>query len=165
MADENPLKVGSLSGGLTDAPGFRSKALASPDLRDGSVYDCPPELHLALEVALATGRPLLIRGEPGTGKSSFAAYVARNFNWRYYEHCITSATQSQDLLWRFDAVRRLADAQSRTRGRGGHPIDDLTISSPARFGGPSIEPLHSNVAGASARPRAPSQARLGVGRQ
>jgi MoxR-like ATPase len=64
-------------------------------------------------VALTTGRPLLLRGEPGSGKSSLAAFVARSMGWRYYEHVVTSATRARDLLWRFDAVRRLRDAQAR----------------------------------------------------
>lgn len=83
----------------------------SPDPRDGRVYVHDDHLRLATEVALATSRPLLLRGKPGTGKSSFAAYVARRLGWRYYEHVCTARTQAQDLLWRFDAVRRLGDAQ------------------------------------------------------
>jgi len=56
--------------------------LDAPDRRDGRVYVCDAKLKLAIEVALATGRPLLLRGEPGSGKSSLAAYVARNLGWR-----------------------------------------------------------------------------------
>ena len=102
-----------LSGTLSSLPLPAGSGLESPDRRDGLVYRCPPVLHLALDVALATGRPLLVRGEPGTGKSSFAAFVARNLGWRYYEYAVTSGTEARDLLWRFDAVRRLADAQAR----------------------------------------------------
>jgi MoxR-like ATPase len=87
-----------------------------PDRRDGLIYDYDEPLKLAVEVALATGRPLLLRGEPGSGKSSLAAYVARNLGWRYYEHVVTAATRAEDLLWRFDAVRRLSDAQVRKEG-------------------------------------------------
>ena len=82
------------------------------DRRDGAVYQMSSELHLAVEVALTTGRPLLLRGDPGTGKSSLAPYVARRLNWRYYEFVTTSKTVATDLQWRFDAVRRLADAQA-----------------------------------------------------
>jgi MoxR-like ATPase len=85
---------------------------AMPDRRDGSVYVMPDEVALAIEVALVTGRPLLLRGEPGSGKSSLAPYVARERNWRYYEEVVTSRTQPRDLLWRYDSVRRLADAQA-----------------------------------------------------
>jgi MoxR-like ATPase len=91
----------------TDIP-----APAAPDRRDGRVYVVPPDIRLAVNVALATGRPLLLRGDPGTGKSSLAAYLARQLGWRYYELVVSSRTQTQDLLWSFDAVRRLADAQS-----------------------------------------------------
>jgi len=99
--------------GGTQTPASAGETLAQPDSRRGLVYRLPPELHLAVEVALTTGRPLLLRGEPGTGKSSLAPYVARCLGWRYYEYVVTSATMASDLLWRFDAVRRLADAQAR----------------------------------------------------
>jgi len=86
-------------------------ALDAPDRRDGRVYLLPPEVALAVKVALVTGRPLLLRGEPGSGKSSLAAYIARQRGWRYYEHIVTSRTDAQDLLWSFDSVRRLGDTQ------------------------------------------------------
>jgi MoxR-like ATPase len=86
----------------------------TPDHRDGRVYAITENLALAVDVALATGRPLLLRGEPGSGKSSLAAYVARQRGWRYYEHIVTSRTEARDLLWTFDAVRKLADAQNRS---------------------------------------------------
>ena len=96
---------------MTTQPGL----IAGADRRDGAFYVMSDELELAVEVADATGRPLLLRGEPGSGKSSLAPYLAQVRKWRYYEHVITSRTQTTDLLWSFDAVRRLADAQL---GRG-----------------------------------------------
>lgn len=98
--------------GEAPAPASPKAALAQPDSRRGTVYRMPPELHLAVEVALTTGRPLLLRGEPGTGKSSLAPYVARRLGWRYYEHVVTSASMATDLLWHFDAVKRLAHASA-----------------------------------------------------
>ncbi|MER5486262.1 MoxR family ATPase [Streptomyces sp. NPDC002812] len=93
-----------------------------PDRRDGLIYVMPSDLSLAVDVALATGRPLLLRGEPGSGKSSLAPWVARERGWRYYEHVVTSQTRARDLLWTFDAVRRLADAQADRRpGRSRAP--------------------------------------------
>jgi len=89
-----------------------SQHVDQPDLRDGSVYVCPPGLVTAVKVALVTGRPLLLYGAPGTGKSSLGAYLARNLNWRYYEHVVTARTEARDLLWRFDLVQRLADANA-----------------------------------------------------
>lgn len=94
--------------------------LTQPDRRDGAIYEMTGRLHLAVEVALTTGRPLLLRGEPGTGKSSLAPYVARRLGWRYYEHVVTSQTGASDLLYRFDAVRRLGDAQLPDRLRPDH---------------------------------------------
>lgn len=106
-------------------------ALDAPDRRDGRVYIMPSDVDLAVEVALATGRPLLLRGEPGSGKSSLAAYVAAHRQprpWRYYEHVVTSRTQARDLLWTFDSVRRLADAQ--TSGHRGEATSDSEYVEP-----------------------------------
>jgi MoxR-like ATPase len=82
------------------------------DTRDGSVYVYDEDITLAVRVALATGRPLLLLGPPGSGKSSLAAYVARAMNWNYFEQVVTSRTKAQDLLWTFDVVRRLRDAHA-----------------------------------------------------
>lgn len=82
--------------------------------RDGDVYVFGEDerIVLAVNVALSTGRPLLIYGPPGCGKSSLAPNVARILRRRYYEEVISSRTEAQDLLWTFDAVRRLRDAQA-----------------------------------------------------
>jgi MoxR-like ATPase len=80
----------------------------------GYVYDAKGRIALGVNVALATGRPLLVRGRPGSGKSSLAADVAQRLGWRYYENTITSRTQARELLWSFDAVRRLSDATAES---------------------------------------------------
>ncbi|MGH3913431.1 MAG: AAA family ATPase [Pseudonocardiaceae bacterium] len=113
-----PLAYRSLLGPLSDDPDLWQEVQGRRDLsdgRDGAVYAIGDELRLVVDVALATGRPLLLRGEPRSGKSSLAAYIARNLGWRYYEHVVTSTTTAEDLLWRFDAVRRLSDAQAQRR--------------------------------------------------
>jgi MoxR-like ATPase len=81
------------------------------DRRDGALYVYGEEIILAVNAALATERPLLIEGPPGSGKSSLAPHIARVLGWWYYEQVITSRTSAQDLLWEFDALRRLNDAQ------------------------------------------------------
>lgn len=82
------------------------------DRRDGLVYVYDDDIVLAVNVALSVKRPLLIRGASGSGKSSLALNVARFFKWRYYEVVISSGTQARDLLWQFDTLRRLSDAQA-----------------------------------------------------
>ncbi|WP_410628062.1 AAA family ATPase [Amycolatopsis sp. cmx-8-4] len=69
-------------------------------------------LVLAVNVALATRRPLLVRGRPGTGKSSLARNVAMHLRWRFYPRTVSSRTRAQDLLWEVDEVARLSDASA-----------------------------------------------------
>ncbi len=87
----------------------------SPDDRSGDIYLEDERLRLVTEVAIVARRPLLIRGEPGSGKSSYAPFAARNLNWRYYEYTVTGRTEAKDLLWRFDALARLRDAQAQVK--------------------------------------------------
>ena len=65
----------------------------------------------AVNTALAAQRPLLVRGEPGVGKTQLAEAVAIELQRAYYPFTVDSRTESRDLLWRFDAVARLAQAQ------------------------------------------------------
>jgi MoxR-like ATPase len=81
-----------------------------PEAENGA-YVYPPELVRAIRVALATDRPLLLRGKPGTGKTTVAVDVARLLGANYYAEVVTSRTEARDLQWRFDAVLRLAEAQ------------------------------------------------------
>ncbi|MEU7477838.1 MoxR family ATPase [Lentzea sp. NPDC042327] len=82
---------------------------------DGKRYVRPPGLDLAVRVATATSRPLLLFGAPGSGKSSLAKNIAYRDDLRYYEHVVTARTSARDLLWSFDSVRRLGDAQLKVR--------------------------------------------------
>ncbi|HEX8704519.1 MAG TPA: MoxR family ATPase [Myxococcaceae bacterium] len=94
------------------SPGARA---LSEEQRVARQYEERDEIVLAVSAALVTQRPLLVYGPPGSGKSSLAGFVAEVLGWRYYEHVITSRTQAPDLLWSFDAIRRLSDAQARKR--------------------------------------------------
>ena len=82
----------------------------------GYVYDAAGRIELAVNVALVTGRPLLVRGRPGTGKTSLAADVAARLGWRYYFHTVTSRNSSAGPPWTYDAVRRLSDASGGAAG-------------------------------------------------
>jgi MoxR-like ATPase len=78
--------------------------------REGQIYIYDVETELAINLALATKRPLLVRGPSGSGKSTLAKNVAFIKGWRYYETVMSSRSSAEDLQWRFDAVRRLSDA-------------------------------------------------------
>ena len=65
----------------------------------------------ALNAARAINRPLLIRGEPGIGKSQLAKAAAVALERTYIPFVVNATTEAQDLLWSFDAIARLADAQ------------------------------------------------------
>jgi MoxR-like ATPase len=91
---------------------FRATSLSPRrgDGRDGQNYVATDEINLAVNVALATSRPLLVEGPPGCGKSSLAKFAAEVLGWRYLEFVVTSNTEAQDLQWHFDALQRLNDA-------------------------------------------------------
>lgn len=86
--------------------------LAAQDHLDESVHQWSrPEID-ALMLAVASRRPLLVRGEPGTGKTQLARAAATHLGWALDAVTIHARYEPQDLMFRFDAVRRLADAQS-----------------------------------------------------
>jgi len=106
-----------------EAQVFGGGGSAAGDRHDGSVYVYDQEIVLAVNVALATSRPLLVRGPSGSGKSSLARNVARFLGWRYYEDVISSRTQARELLWRFDTLRRLNDAQAQRLKEDVHYVE------------------------------------------
>ena len=69
------------------------------------------ELALAVNAAVALERPLLIKGEPGTGKTQLAYEVARHLGAPLYTWHIKSTTKAQHGLYEYDAVARLRDGQ------------------------------------------------------
>ena len=66
---------------------------------------------IAINAALAAERPLLVRGEPGTGKSQLARAAAEGLGRALVARTVDARTESRDLCWSFDAVSRLAQAQ------------------------------------------------------
>ncbi len=98
------------------APAAQQKARGmSPDSDNEDAaaprYVYSDRIIIAVNVALATKRPLLIAGPPGSGKSTLARHVATVNGWRYLQQVVTSRTQAEDLLYRMDALQRLNDAQ------------------------------------------------------
>ena len=93
----------------------KTQRQASPrlgDQREGHVYVYDKAIVLAVNVALATSRPLLIYGPSGSGKSSLARNIAHFKKWRFVDRVITSRTQARDLLYDVDLLKRLHDAQA-----------------------------------------------------
>ena len=66
---------------------------------------------LAVRAAQIAKRPLLVRGEPGTGKTQLARAVAQANGWAFVPKAVTGLTELEDLFWHYDAVDRLAEAQ------------------------------------------------------
>ena len=66
----------------------------------------------AIRAALAAQRPLLVRGEPGAGKSQLARAAAEVLGRLFITEVVHTRSESQDLQWRYDAVGRLGDAQA-----------------------------------------------------
>jgi MoxR-like ATPase len=80
---------------------------------DKSFHIFDEESAFAIEMALATGRPLLVRGEPGSGKSQLARAAAQELDRYFISESITAATVGKDLLWKYDPVARLSEAQAQ----------------------------------------------------
>lgn len=65
----------------------------------------------AIKSAMAANRPLLVRGEPGIGKTQLAQAAAIDLSRPLVSLSVDSSTDSRELMWTFDAVQRLAEAQ------------------------------------------------------
>ena len=74
-------------------------------------YVATPDLMLAVNAAITLKRPLLIKGEPGTGKTMLAEEVAAALNMPLLQWHVKSTTKAQQGLYEYDAVSRLRDSQ------------------------------------------------------
>jgi len=74
-------------------------------------YIASEDLKLAVDAALNLEKPLLIKGEPGTGKTMLAVEVAESLGMRLIEWHIKSTTKATQGLYEYDAVSRLRDSQ------------------------------------------------------
>ena len=79
--------------------------------RGTDAYLTSPELESAVNCALALERPLLVRGEPGTGKTQLADALARALGLSLIHWPVKSTTKAQDGLYVYDTVQRLYDAR------------------------------------------------------
>ena len=74
-------------------------------------YVATRDLMLAVNAAVTLGRPILIKGEPGTGKTQLAAEIAKVMDRPLLQWHIKSTTKAQQGLYEYDAVARLRDSQ------------------------------------------------------
>ncbi len=81
-------------------------------------YVASDELQKAVSRALYLRRPLLLEGEPGCGKTRLAYAVAYELGYPLFPAYIQSTSRARDLLYTFDALRRLYDIQETTKSGG-----------------------------------------------
>jgi MoxR-like ATPase len=74
-------------------------------------YIATDDLMMAVNAAVTLGRPLLIKGEPGTGKTQLAQEIARALGRPMFEWHVKSTSKAQQGLYEYDAVSRLRDSQ------------------------------------------------------
>jgi MoxR-like ATPase len=74
-------------------------------------YIASEDLRLAVNAAIMLEKPLLIKGEPGTGKTQLAEELAKSLDCQLFQWHIKSTTKAQQGLYEYDAVSRLRDSQ------------------------------------------------------
>ena len=74
-------------------------------------YISTNDLTVAVNASIALEKPLLVKGEPGTGKTELARQIASSLNLQIIEWSIKSTTKAQQGLYEYDAVSRLRDSQ------------------------------------------------------
>lgn len=87
----------------------------TPVFRGTDNYLTDPALESAVNCALALQKPLLVRGEPGTGKTLLAEAVAQALETRLIHWSIKSTTKAEAGLYHYDAVSRLYDSRFQDR--------------------------------------------------
>ena len=85
--------------------------MSSQRFAGSGTYVATEDLMTAVNAAIAVGRPLLVKGEPGTGKTLLAAEVAGALGKPLIEWHIKSTTKARQGLYEYDAVARLRDSQ------------------------------------------------------
>jgi MoxR-like ATPase len=85
--------------------------MAKGKFQGTSTYVATDDLTMAVNAAVTLERPILVKGEPGTGKTQLAVEVAESLGKPLFEWHIKSTTKAQQGLYEYDAVARLRDSQ------------------------------------------------------
>ena len=84
-------------------------------------YIISDDLMLTANIAIRMNKPLLVKGEPGTGKTALAESIAKALGKKLIVWSIKSTTKAQDGLYQYDVVRRLYDSELGNEG-----VDDVS---------------------------------------
>jgi MoxR-like ATPase len=93
-------------------------------------YLADPQLRNIVNVSIALGRPLLVKGEPGTGKTMLAHAIALNLGKRLIIWNIKSTTEAIDGCYMYDTVQRLNDSRFGCEDRDVDKIHDYIMFGP-----------------------------------
>jgi len=93
-------------------------------------YLADPQLRNIVNVAIALGRPLLVKGEPGTGKTMLAHAIAESLNKRLIIWNIKSTSEAIDGCYMYDTVQRLNDSRFGCEDRDVNNIHDYITLGP-----------------------------------
>jgi MoxR-like ATPase len=96
---------------MTTDPTPAGRAAPAPRFTGTQSYVATDDLKVAVNAAVTLGRPLLIKGEPGTGKTVLAIEVAKALGAPLIEWHVKSTTKAAQGLYDYDAVSRLRDSQ------------------------------------------------------
>ena len=102
------------------APGPGKDTAMSETFQGSQDYVASEELMRAVNIAMVLQKPLLIKGEPGTGKTVLAEAIAKSLNKKLIIWNVKSTTKAQDGLYVYDVVQRLYDSQFGNQG-----VDDI----------------------------------------
>jgi MoxR-like ATPase len=91
--------------------GGKMVAMAAQKFSGTKTYVATDDLMMAVNAAVTLQRPILIKGEPGTGKTQLAVEIAKSLGMPLFEWHIKSTTKAQQGLYEYDAVARLRDSQ------------------------------------------------------
>jgi MoxR-like ATPase len=104
----------------SDRPDRAAKDASLKHFAGTESYLTSPELRHAVDVAVAIERPLLVRGEPGTGKTLLAHAIAQDLGLELITWNVKSTSKAAEGLYVYDTVRRLQDSRF-----GDHDVSDI----------------------------------------